>query len=207
MSAVLLERLLLVRQQGYAVSDGENSYGLRTVAAPLFSSDGSPCAGVSLTIAEERMSIDAFVEHALPDTLRVARKLTRAIELTRCRLARCTGDGGSAADVVMDLKLRDKALLVTGGSRGSSRPRAHELRSVGAIRRGWKQRKRRCAQQRLSDAISREMWEKWILLAALGAITCLMRGLRPTIAAKPKPVLGGGHVAGLVRSQRLFDGC
>jgi 2-dehydropantoate 2-reductase len=29
---------------------------------------------------------------------------------------------------------------------------------------------------RLSSAIRREMWEKWILLAALGAITCLMRG-------------------------------
>jgi 2-dehydropantoate 2-reductase len=29
---------------------------------------------------------------------------------------------------------------------------------------------------RLSDAIRREMWEKWILLAGLGAITCLMRG-------------------------------
>jgi len=29
---------------------------------------------------------------------------------------------------------------------------------------------------RLSSAILREMWEKWILLAGLGAITCLMRG-------------------------------
>ncbi|MCA6098407.1 ketopantoate reductase family protein [Bradyrhizobium australafricanum] len=29
---------------------------------------------------------------------------------------------------------------------------------------------------RLSRVIRREMWEKWILLASLGAITCLMRG-------------------------------
>ncbi|KDM66092.1 ketopantoate reductase family protein [Acidiphilium sp. JA12-A1] len=29
---------------------------------------------------------------------------------------------------------------------------------------------------RLSNVIRREMWEKWVLLAALGAITCLMRG-------------------------------
>jgi 2-dehydropantoate 2-reductase len=29
---------------------------------------------------------------------------------------------------------------------------------------------------RLSSVIDREMWEKWILLSALGAITCLMRG-------------------------------
>jgi 2-dehydropantoate 2-reductase len=29
---------------------------------------------------------------------------------------------------------------------------------------------------RLSGAIVREMWEKWILLASLGGVTCLMRG-------------------------------
>ena len=29
---------------------------------------------------------------------------------------------------------------------------------------------------RLSGSILREMWEKWVLLAGLGAITCLMRG-------------------------------
>ncbi|MFW7269962.1 ketopantoate reductase family protein [Gluconacetobacter sp. Hr-1-5] len=29
---------------------------------------------------------------------------------------------------------------------------------------------------RLSTAIRREMWEKWVLLATVGAITCLMRG-------------------------------
>jgi 2-dehydropantoate 2-reductase len=29
---------------------------------------------------------------------------------------------------------------------------------------------------RLSDEVEREMWEKWILLAAMGGITCLMRG-------------------------------
>lgn len=29
---------------------------------------------------------------------------------------------------------------------------------------------------RLSSTIEREMWEKWVLLASLGAVTCLMRG-------------------------------
>ncbi len=38
---------------------------------------------------------------------------------------------------------------------------------------------------RLSPAIAREMWEKWILLAALGGITCLMRGTVGEIAAAP----------------------
>ena len=38
---------------------------------------------------------------------------------------------------------------------------------------------------RWSDAIRREMWEKWILLAALGAMTCLMRGTVGEIEACP----------------------
>jgi len=38
---------------------------------------------------------------------------------------------------------------------------------------------------RLSTAIRREMWEKWILLTALGAITCLMRGTVGEIEASP----------------------
>jgi 2-dehydropantoate 2-reductase len=38
---------------------------------------------------------------------------------------------------------------------------------------------------RLSAVIHREMWEKWILLAATGAITCLMRGTVGEIEACP----------------------
>ena len=38
---------------------------------------------------------------------------------------------------------------------------------------------------RLSNAIRREMWEKWILLAAAGAITCLTRGTIGEVEACP----------------------
>ncbi len=38
---------------------------------------------------------------------------------------------------------------------------------------------------RLSPAIAREMWEKWVLLAAMGGITCLMRGTIGEIEAAP----------------------
>jgi IclR family pca regulon transcriptional regulator len=75
----LLERLRRVRAQGYAVSDGENAYGLRTVAAPVLDVAGAPVAGVSLTIDADRMPLDAFVEQARPDVLRVAGELTRAM--------------------------------------------------------------------------------------------------------------------------------
>jgi 2-dehydropantoate 2-reductase len=38
---------------------------------------------------------------------------------------------------------------------------------------------------RLSATIEREMWEKWTLLAAVGAMTCLMRGAIGDIVAAP----------------------
>jgi 2-dehydropantoate 2-reductase len=38
---------------------------------------------------------------------------------------------------------------------------------------------------KLSTTIAREMWEKWILLAAMGGINCLMRGNIGEIAAAP----------------------
>jgi 2-dehydropantoate 2-reductase len=38
---------------------------------------------------------------------------------------------------------------------------------------------------RLSLTIEREMWEKWILLATLGGVTCLMRGTIGEIEAAP----------------------
>ncbi len=37
----------------------------------------------------------------------------------------------------------------------------------------------------LSPDIEREMWEKWLLLASLGAITCLARGTIGQVAAAP----------------------
>lgn len=36
---------------------------------------------------------------------------------------------------------------------------------------------------RLSPTVAREMWEKWVLLATLGGITCLMRGTVGQVAA------------------------
>jgi 2-dehydropantoate 2-reductase len=38
---------------------------------------------------------------------------------------------------------------------------------------------------RLSPTITREMWEKWVLLASLGGTTCMMRGTVGEIVAAP----------------------
>jgi IclR family transcriptional regulator, pca regulon regulatory protein len=78
----ILARLAEVRARGYAISDGENAFGLRTVAAAILDTDGSPAAGVSLTIHADRMGLEAFAESAVPEALRIARDLTRAIALS-----------------------------------------------------------------------------------------------------------------------------
>jgi len=59
---------------------------------------------------------------------------------------------------------------------GSTTPR---IQSLDAFMRGAN------IGARLSTAIKREMWEKWILLSSLGAITCLMRGTIGEVEASP----------------------
>jgi IclR family pca regulon transcriptional regulator len=78
----LLDRLAAVRRQGYAVSDGENAYGLRTVAAPVLDAGGRPVAGVSLTVAASRMALDPFVQGAAPAALRIAAELAQGLRLS-----------------------------------------------------------------------------------------------------------------------------
>jgi IclR family transcriptional regulator, pca regulon regulatory protein len=78
----LLERLQTVRRQGFAVSDGENAYGLRSIAAPILDTDGAPVAGISMTVRATRTERDAFVADATPHILRVAAELTKAVRLT-----------------------------------------------------------------------------------------------------------------------------
>jgi IclR family pca regulon transcriptional regulator len=83
----LLERLEVVKDQGYAVSDGENAFGLRTVAAPVFDTTGAPVGGVSLTVTSERMDINSFVELAVPVVQKVAEELSIAMKFSFGRFA------------------------------------------------------------------------------------------------------------------------
>ncbi|CAN1497733.1 IclR Transcriptional regulator [Rhabdaerophilaceae bacterium] len=78
----ILARLAVVKARGYALADGENAYGLRTVAAAILDTDGLPIAGVSLTIHADRLPMDAFSSLAVPEVLRLAQELTRAIRLS-----------------------------------------------------------------------------------------------------------------------------
>ena len=78
----LLARLREVRARGYAVSDGENAYGLVTVAAPVLDPRGAPCAGVSLTVGGGRMSGTEFTALAAPQAQRLAAELSEGMRLS-----------------------------------------------------------------------------------------------------------------------------
>lgn len=79
----LLARLERVRAQGYALSDGENAYGLCTIAAPVLGAHGQPIAGVSLTIRGGRLPAAEFAALAAPHAQQVARELACAVQLSR----------------------------------------------------------------------------------------------------------------------------
>jgi 2-dehydropantoate 2-reductase len=98
-----------------------------------------------------------------------------------CKVATILDDQGR---IVQLIKLQD---LAYGEMNGAQSPRVDRLDQAmqGA---GF--------DARLSPAIAREMWEKWILLATIGGITCLMRGNIGEIEAAP----GGSEF-----SLRFFD--
>lgn len=78
----LLARLDEVRARGYAVSDGENAYGLRTVAAPVLDARGEPAAGVSLTIGSDRLPLADFITLTAPRVRALAEELGAGLRLS-----------------------------------------------------------------------------------------------------------------------------
>jgi 2-dehydropantoate 2-reductase len=74
------------------------------------------------------------------------------------------------------LQLADFQQLIYGERNGETTPR---LQTLDATLQG------RGFDARLSTNIMQEMWEKWVQLASLGAITCLMRGAIGEIVAVP----------------------
>jgi 2-dehydropantoate 2-reductase len=87
-----------------------------------------------------------------------------------CKVATILDDEGR---IIQLTKQQDLAYGEMNGQL-SSRMRALEAFMAGA---GF--------DSRLSPVIEREMWEKWLLLASVGAITCLMRGNVGVVEAAP----------------------
>ncbi|MDA9430772.1 IclR family transcriptional regulator [Bradyrhizobium sp. CCBAU 51627] len=69
----LLARLDQVKKKGYAVSDGENAYGLRTLATPILDAQGVVIAGLSVTVDAIRMDMPTFRDQALPRLMQLTR--------------------------------------------------------------------------------------------------------------------------------------
>ena len=67
----LLTRLDQVKKKGHAVSDGENAYGLRTLAMPILDAQGFVIAGLSVTVDAMRMDMPTFRDQALPKLMRL----------------------------------------------------------------------------------------------------------------------------------------
>jgi IclR family pca regulon transcriptional regulator len=67
----LLARLDQVKKKGHAVSDGENAYGLRTLAMPILDAQGSVIAGLSVTVDAMRMDMPTFRDQALPKLMQL----------------------------------------------------------------------------------------------------------------------------------------
>jgi 2-dehydropantoate 2-reductase len=74
------------------------------------------------------------------------------------------------------VQLADFQQLIYGERNGETTPR---LQTLDATLQGGG------FDARLSTDIMQEMWEKWVQLASLGAITCLMRGAIGEIVAVP----------------------
>lgn len=79
------------------------------------------------------------------------------------------------------LHLNDTHLLSFGEQNGAKSARAEAIAAAMAGAR---------FESRLSTAILQEMWEKWVLIATMAGITCLMRAAVGDIVAA-----GGGNLA------------
>jgi 2-dehydropantoate 2-reductase len=145
---------------------------------------GSPFDAVLLTVKAFALNaaLDDMTPAVGPDTMILpvlngmkhvdtlaARFGDRAVAGCVCRVATIVDHGR----IVQLTKLQD---LAYGEMDRSVSPRIEQLDAFmqGA---GF--------DARLSTDIAREMWEKWVLLAAMGGINCLMRGTVGEIVAAP----------------------
>ncbi|GAA0239203.1 IclR family transcriptional regulator [Haladaptatus pallidirubidus] len=68
----LFESLREIREQGYAVNDGEEVEGLRAVGAPIHDRNGSVLGALSVSAPKTRLSGDQFHEHVPELVMRTA---------------------------------------------------------------------------------------------------------------------------------------
>ncbi len=75
----LLTELALVRQQGFATSNGEMIPELRAVAAPIYDSSGQVTAAVNISAPSHRVTFDDLVTRLAPLAVDTARQISEAL--------------------------------------------------------------------------------------------------------------------------------
>jgi IclR family pca regulon transcriptional regulator len=68
-----------VRAKGYALNDEELSVGLRSVAAPIFDSQGWSQAAINIAVPTTRYSLERLENELAPAAMRTAREIMRAL--------------------------------------------------------------------------------------------------------------------------------
>ncbi|MGI8393214.1 IclR family transcriptional regulator domain-containing protein [Leucobacter sp. W1038] len=79
--AALMSELDRVREQGYALVDGELELGLRSVAAPVRGRDGQVTSAINVSTSASRDSLGRVLEHHLPLLLDSTRKVEADLRL------------------------------------------------------------------------------------------------------------------------------
>src|SRR5205814_8288459 len=131
--------------------------------------------GIAAVVGPETVTLPVLTRMRRVDP-RTKRFGGRAVIGGVCRVASQVGDKGRI------VQLAGFQQLVYGERNGESTPR---LKMLDATLQGAG------FDARLSPDIMQAMWEKWVQLASLGAITCLMRGTIGEIVAAP----GGAELA------------
>lgn len=75
----LKENLALVRQRGFADSNGEMIPELRAVAAPIWQSDGQVVATVNISVPSHRISYEKLINEFGPQVVHVGWRISEAL--------------------------------------------------------------------------------------------------------------------------------
>lgn len=75
----LKEQLALVRNRGFADSDGEMIPELRAVAAPIRQNDGQAIATVNISVPSHRVPHETLINEFGPKVIEAARQISRAL--------------------------------------------------------------------------------------------------------------------------------
>ncbi len=75
----LLEILEETNRRGYALSDQQNAFGLRTIAAPILDHTQTAIAAISVTIRAERLDMEAFQALSRDKLVETARQISQAM--------------------------------------------------------------------------------------------------------------------------------